>query len=334
MHDHDPTDEPCFLDYNDDPDFFEGEHDRPSPPSSMTWWEGWWPTGGVNSIADLEWWVELRLEQMISLQGYAALADIGRLLGIQALKNADRYLGHFGKVDHPRRPLTDELLQVEDVEDALENVLRYLRQQAQQTGCSEPETKPQEDQQQALQSWTQPKLDAAIREYVAQRACSLKSLTEAVQANRKGAVESARKMFGRNEIARALRVKSKTMVTKSKAWTEIADDLRLRPRPDDLPAINRSDKIGFDIAVERKSQSQEDPVLDELEKREAIEGTGCEMTEEKAIAFVRKHLTGYEADTMIASIKNSETPPERVVGMVNILLKDREDTGHRRRRRR
>lgn len=284
----------------------------------------------MNSVADLEWWVALRLEQMISLQGYDVLADIGRMLGIQALKNADRYLGHFGKGDHPRRPLTDELQHVEDVEDALENVLRYLRQEAQQTGCSEPDTEPQEDQQPALQSWTQPKLDAAIREYVAQRAGALKSLTEAIQGKRPGAVESARKMFGRNEVARALRVKSRTMVTKSEAWIEIADDLHLRP--DELRGIRRKDKIGFDIAVERKSQSQEDPVLDELEKREAIEGTGGHMTEEKAIAFVNKHLSGYEAEAIIASIKQGETPPERVVGMVNTLLKDREDTRRRRRR--
>jgi hypothetical protein len=330
MHDHDPTDEPCFLDYSDDPDFFEGKCERPAPPAGMTWWEGWWPTGGVNSIADLEWWVALRLEQMISLQGCDTLADIGRMLGIQALKNADRYLGQFGKGDHPRRPTADDLQQVEAVEDALENVLRYLRQQAQPTGGSEPEATPQEEQEPALQSWTQPKLDAAIREYIAARAGALKSLTEAIQGKRPGAVESARKMFGRNEIARALRVKSRTMVTKSEAWIEIADDLHLRP--DELRGIRRKAKIGFDIAVERKAQSQEDPVLDELEKREAIANIGGEFTEQEAIAFVHKHLTGYEAEAIITSIKQGQTPPERVFGMVNILLKDREDTGHRRRR--
>lgn len=106
-----------------------GHADSTSPPDGMTWWSGRWPVGGVNSVADLEWWVALRLEEMIDLQSDDSLAEIGRLLGVQALKNADRYLGLHGNGDHPRRPGDDQLQRVEDVEDALEEVLRYIGQQ-------------------------------------------------------------------------------------------------------------------------------------------------------------------------------------------------------------
>jgi hypothetical protein len=182
-----------------------------------------------------------------------------------------------------------------------------------------------------LQSWTQPKLDAAIREYAARRAGSLKSLTEAVEANEKGAVKMARGMFGRNEVARALGVKSRAMITKSEAWIEIADDLHLRPRPDGYRGLKRSDKIGFGKGEDDKAKAEGDPVAEAVEQREAIENTDGEVTEKAAIAHVRKHLTGYEAEEIIASIKRGQTPPERVVKLVETLLTNREYTRRRRR---
>ncbi|MFO0800499.1 MAG: hypothetical protein U0804_23780 [Gemmataceae bacterium] len=335
MHTHDPSEEPVFLDCKDDPDYFEGRYEPATPPVGMTWWEGRWPMGGINAVSDLEWWIESVLEEMISLQGYDTLAGIGVGVGIQALKNADRYLGQYGKGDHPPRPPADQLQGVEQVEDALEAVLRYLRQQSQPAtavvgqGAPPPATA---EQTPPLRSWTQPKLDAAIREYAARRAGALKSLREAVQGDRKGAVESARDMFGRNEIARALGVKSRAMISKSEAWTEIADDLRLRPRPDGYRGLKRSGKIGFDKAADDKAEAGGDPVADAVEWHEEVGGAGGEMTEKAAIAYVRKHLTGYEANAIIENIESGVVPPERVVKMVKTLLENRDDNRPRRRR--
>lgn len=331
----DPTDPKLFLDYKDDPDEFEGRKEYPYPPAGMTWWEGRWPTGGINAVSDLEWWVESALEEMISLQGYDTLADIGVGVGIQALKNADRYLGQFGKGDHPPRPPVDQLQHVEEVENALEAVLRYLRQQSQPAGVGVPMAAPPataNSKYPVPRSWTQPKLDAAIHEYVAERAGALKSLREAVQGDRKGAVESARDMFGRNEIARALGVKSRAMITKSAAWIEIADDLRLRPSPDGYRGLKRSGKVGFDKAADDKAEAEGDLVADAVEWREDVGGDGSEMTEKSATAYVRKHLTGYEADAIIENIESGVVPPERVVKLVKTLLESRDDNRPRRRR--
>ena len=335
MHKHDPAEEPVFLDYDDDPDHFEGRYEPASPPVGMTWWEGRWPSGGVNGLDDLQRYVELALEEVIAFQGCETLADIAVGVGVQALKNADRYLGQFGTGDHPPRPAVGLLQGAEQVEDALEAVVRYLRRQSQPADSS-PRAVPASGGKKPAapaRSWTQGKLDAAIRQYVAHRATALKSLTEAVQSNRKGAVDSARKMFGRNEIARALGVKAPAMVTNSEAWQEIADDLHLRPRPGEHRGLKRTAKIGFDKALDDKADAVGDTGAEAVEQREAVKKVGGEMTVKAAIAHVRKHLTGDEADTMIAAIQSGRVPTERVPGMVEVLLENRDDTRPRRSRR-
>jgi hypothetical protein len=244
----------------------------------MTWWKGWWPSYGINSLDDLKLWVESRLEEMISLQGDDTLADIGQLLGVQALKNADRYLALFGKGDHTPRPADDQLQHVEDVEDALESVVRYLRQQLQPAGApASPPVPAAGPGSPPLRSWVQTELDAAIHKYIADRAASYNSLRKAVEENRKGSVEKAREMFGRNVVAAALGVKAKAMVSKSPGWREAAKTLRLGR--DGLRRLDKSKKIGLEIAEEKKVESQEDPVVEEAARREAA-------------AFIRSKLKG------------------------------------------
>lgn len=313
MNDPDDFEEPCFLDYTDDPARFDQPSERPVGPS---WWQGWWPSGGINSLADLTQWVEYRLDEMISLQGWDSLADIGRMLGVQALKNADRYLGQFGKGDHPPRPYDDQLQRVEDVENALEDLLRCLRQQHypstppapttpvnQTTGTpifsSSGDTPP-------LRSWVQSELDAAIYKYKADRATIYNSLRQAIDADLKGAVESARQTFGRNAVATALGVKARAMVSKSPAWREIADALRLNG--DGLRRLNHANKTGFSIAESRKVGST-DPTADEVERRDAIR-------------FVRRKLKGERADAIVSALESGDISPDGVEEMVEMILND------------
>jgi hypothetical protein len=109
MTDHDGFEEPCALDaldYEDAPGYFRP---LPEPPARLSWWQGDCPTCGLNSLDDLQLWVESWLDEMIALQECDSLAEPGRLLGVQALANAHRYLGRFGKGDHPPRPSDDQL---------------------------------------------------------------------------------------------------------------------------------------------------------------------------------------------------------------------------------
>jgi hypothetical protein len=108
-----------------------------------------------------------------------------------------------------------------------------------------------------LVSWTQPDLDRAIRQYKTERAARYNHLYEAVRRNKPGAMNEAQRQYGRNAIARALKVKSKTMVSNSPVWLAIAKDLGFplhRERhAQGTRRTQRPGRIGHDIAVEEKS---------------------------------------------------------------------------------
>jgi hypothetical protein len=298
--------EPPFLDLTESPAGFVTPTTQPIGPD---WWDGRWPVGGINSLAGLERWVEKQLDEMICLQETDTLAYLSRPLGIQALKNADRYLGRNGTVNHPRRPCDEQLQSVEDVEDALEAVLRYLRQQladgvitASEPAVPSPTSRPGKP---PLKSWIQSNLDSAIRKYVAERAAAFESLRKAVRDDQKGAVEEARRTFGRNSIAIALRVKARAMVSKSPEWQAIADDLGLRDRHR-KPVPGR-----FDIVVDDKAAFLGDPVSQSVELQDAIR-------------HVRKNLGDRpEADAIVAKLEDRKILPERAEELVDLVLAQR-----------
>jgi len=122
-------------------------------------------------------------------------------------------------------------------------------------------TQPPTDSKSELQSWTQTDLDNAIRQYKAERAGAYADLCEAVRKGSAAAKKRAKEVYGRNAIARALGVKSKTMVSKSQAWLAIAGELNFplnrSRRTQGTRYTQRSGKIGHEIAVEEKSATPE-----------------------------------------------------------------------------
>jgi hypothetical protein len=317
MFNHDPSDEPVFLDYKDAPDFFEGRYEPQSPPAGMTWWEGRWPTGGVNGPDDLKWYVELALEEMISFQGCESLADLGVGLGNQALKNADRYLGLNGKGDHPPRPPANQLERVEDVEDALEALLRYLRQQGQLA-----ETNGQQTTTSASTSatprpekpnWRKADADAAIREYVAKNAHRLAPLRAGAQADQKDAIEAARLIAGRNTISETLGI-SLGRVSKSPVYLQLRDEFHLER---DRSVLDKSKAIGLDIAIEEKGKSEDDPVVEEVARRETAD-------------FIRSKLDEEDAQLLIGQLELGKLSAEKAREYAQVMLDNKDDTRTRR----
>ncbi len=118
-----------------------------------------------------------------------------------------------------------------------------------------------------LRSWTQPDLDRAIHEYKASRSARYQELASGVRQGKPGAMKKAQQLFGRNVVARELGVKSRAMVSKSPAWREIAEELKLgkedRRR---LP----TKRIGIAIAVQQSAASLADPVGEEAILNETI----------------------------------------------------------------
>jgi hypothetical protein len=123
----DERDDPGLYDPEDEAAIQHGLREEPEGPE---WWEGRWPAQGIASLADLECWVDDRLNEMISLDWTRPrLRDIALKGGRQALRNAARYLDRHGRGDHPPMPIPAELEHIQQVEAALGAVLRYLRQE-------------------------------------------------------------------------------------------------------------------------------------------------------------------------------------------------------------
>ena len=132
-----------------------------------------------------------------------------------------------------------------------------------------------------LRAWTQPDLDNAIRQYRADRAASYAALRDGLKRNSPAAKKAAKEVYGRNAIARALGVKSRSMVSKSPAWIAIAQDLGLELHRGLVTGTRRTakpGKIGLDMAVEQKSldpaggadNAPAEAALETLERQETI----------------------------------------------------------------
>ena len=117
-------------------------------------------------------------------------------------------------------------------------------------------------------SWIQVDLNAAILKYKAERASQYNDLRDAIKDGKKGAMKAARRIFGRNAIARALGVKASAMVSKSPEWKEIAKDLKLDRKSS--PAKMRK-RIGFDIAESEQSEAGGDTTIDTVIQNETID---------------------------------------------------------------
>ena len=158
-----------------------------------------------------------------------------------------------------------------------------------------PENKPQSRQKPGLRSWTQTDLDDAIREYKASRSSTYGDLVNGVKLGKAGARKSARKLFGRNAIARALGAKAPAMVSNSPVWQEIADELKLRGVPKS-PGPSPQRRIGMDIAIEEKAVSDGEAVVDQVIRQETVCIVQEAMPRKEAEATIEKLVRGEISD--------------------------------------
>lgn len=291
------------------------------------WWEGWWPDGGINSLDDLEQWVDDRLNEMISLNWHSpkTLGDIAKMVGRQAVRNAIRYLDRHGRGDHPPQPIREQVEHIEQIEGALGALLRYIRRERSQASeatietdavqerpspSPEPIPKRSAGGDPPKRSWVQNDLDEAIRRYKAERASTYRDLVQAVQSGKPGAKKAATRLFGRNSITKALGVKSVAMVSYSQPWRDIAEELCLAPVKGGT--LRKSGKIGLDIAVEAKAQAEEKDVSDLVVSRETL-------------SLLKKHLPAEAADALANRLHTGDTTDEEAREMVRIYREQKAD---------
>ena len=321
-----PEDEPCLLSPEDDPAMLDTPEDEPVGPE---WWEGRWPAGGIASLEDLERWVNAELEEMISLNWTHPKTiggEFARKIGRQALRNATRYLDRHGPGNHPPQPIADQLEHIEQIEAALGALLRYIRQEQGDQAVTPADTTKGRSKAAAKlplndmpkTGWTEDSVNVAIRKYKSERSKSYDEMVKGVREGLKGASDAARKMFGRNEIARRLGM-SKGSVSKSEAWRAVAEELNLSP--DKGTSLRSYKRVGFDYAIEKKAQEEENIVIDKVARREVI-------------TAIEKSLPRKDAERLVERLELGTIDEEQAWKQISSFLeqKEREEDNHRKRR--
>jgi hypothetical protein len=180
-------------------------------------------------------------------------------------------------------------------------------------------------------AWKQRELDEAIRKYKVARGARYAELVRAVGAGKQGAKKAARRMFGRNAIARALGVKSAKMVSNSPAWKAIAAELQIplarERQANGTRNTKKNRRIGLDMADEEKSnqnarrsrqnpgEATDDPSLTIMNKEK-------DETEQMLVelAFADKPGAMQAAVVMRAKYRNGEIHDDQVRQIVKTFL--------------
>ena len=147
-------------------------------PNQPAWWKGkQWPKGGINSLADLERWIDKQQNEMFWHRNSdsAAIQEIGRDFGRQAIINATRYLSRHGDVSppHSQKRSSCRTWIVSRLHWTTSSGTFGRRKPNRMQRTSKLTSSSRRGRQvkvAAKRSWTQHDLDNAIREYKAKRA--------------------------------------------------------------------------------------------------------------------------------------------------------------------
>lgn len=136
-------------------------------------------------------------------------------------------------------------------------------------------------------TWRQPELDNAILGFKADMGDKYVDLKERIENGDPEAVKEAREVFGRNAIARSLGVRSPAMVSKSRIWQTIREELALHSDP-----RLQKNRVGFEIAQEESALATSKSPQDIAMERETIEQIKESMPEDCAEPTIEKLQRG------------------------------------------
>jgi hypothetical protein len=163
-------------------------------------------------------------------------------------------------------------------------------------------------------------LDEAIRQYKAARASTYRDLVDAVERNLPGARKSARNLFGRNAIVRALGVKGRAMVSKSPVWRQIAQELRLEKVKNRPRYSARGVRLTLEMAEERmaKEKTAEEEDQPQEESRHAVR-------EKEATRFVQANMDEAAAAAVLRKLESGEITPDQARQTAALTAEQRND---------
>jgi hypothetical protein len=251
-------------------------------------WEGYEPFEPVDTLPALADWLAFQLWMVNGRELEGENAKVAALQeASQVIRNAFRLLDWLGVKDRP-----DQQLTADDIETATKQ-LDQLEQWIRQKHKPSRVVPVKRDQSVRMRSWTQGDLNDAIRKYKAQRASTYPALVDAVKKGRPGAISAARKMFGRNAIAKKLSVRAPAMVSNSEAWREIASELQLDKKNN---AGRPRKRTGLDDAVAESSEASSDSAFDEAVRNETLRLIQRALPREVAEALSNQLSIGTTSD--------------------------------------
>lgn len=203
---------------------------------------------------------------------------------------------------------------------------------AMQTGASSKSQTTSKSDTVAKRSWTAGELNEAIREYRAKRASTIEQFASVLDnpnasTSQKNRIrQNARKLFGRNAIARALGVKSPRMVGESSAWKVLASILqlprkkddptrRLNPQADDveIPSMETTPRSAHK-PYEADNASIPPDVLDMQQEREQT------LKSIRKLATSGGNDTREQAKSLLDAYERGEMTDEQIRETVDMLL--------------
>ncbi|MBI5765386.1 MAG: hypothetical protein HZA51_17900 [Planctomycetes bacterium] len=122
--------------------------------------------------------------------------------------------------------------------------------------------------------WTQANLDAEISQYLIENKRQVANAEQAIKSNAKDGIKKARRLIGRNTLARHFKCPG-AMVSSSRPWKAIAAKLGINGNK---PGTGRGERMGLDIAAEEKSDA---------EYRQLLHEHQAEMESEKRMPYGR-----------------------------------------------
>ena len=123
-------------------------------------------------------------------------------------------------------------------------------------------------------------------------------------------------MFGRNAIVKELGVRAPAMVSRSKPWLEMAQELKLDCKANRQPKERK--QIGMDIALEESLRSGENPVVDQAIQRETNQRQRGML-----ISSIRQRLPTEQAEATIEQLERGDMTDEQVIELLDFLTQPR-----------
>jgi hypothetical protein len=160
--------------------------------------------------------------------------------------------------------------------------------------------------------WTQQEVDKAIKQLRAGMGATYYDLVENVRRGLPGAEKEAKKLYGRNALARRLGLRSRALVSKSPVWQDIAKELKLRHKGEETKRIGGRRRMGYEMAVGEKAE-------------EVGDTTSSRVIRKETVSLIRNNLPADQAAEIISKLETGQISDERARAIVRFTIEQRKD---------